>query len=392
MGVIVKKFGGTSLGTIERIDHLAAKIAGERKADDQIVIVVSAMAKTTDYLFSLAYRISDSPYQRELDMLVTAGERISMSLLSMALHKYGVQAISFTGSQSGIITDNCHGNAQIVNVNAFRIKEELNKGKIVIVAGYQGVSPQKEVTTLGRGGSDTTAVALAGYLKADKCQIYTDVDGVYDVDPKYVADARKIHVIDYSTMLILAESGCKVIHSRAVEFAMKYEIDVEIKSSFTENLGTKLIKEVTMEERELKAITGNKTLTVYQIDVSDKSLEGLMALMQSNDCDLLDYTLISEKTMQVVLNNADTTRFERKLKNLSFFEYKRIDDLSSLTFVGQRIKNDLNFLMEVLTAIREFKTEIFQVNRNSMGFTIYLVQHDYDNHIKILHEKFVLEK
>jgi aspartate kinase len=197
MAIIVKKFGGTSLGSIELIRNIARRIALEAGKGDSLVLVVSAMAKTTDELINLAYQISEHPSRRELDMLLTAGERISMSLLSLALQEEGYSSISFTGSQSGIITDERHGNARILNVNAFRIKEELDKGKIVIVAGFQGVSQSKEITTLGRGGSDTSAVALACYLQAKKCEIYTDVDGVYTADPKIVSNAKLLPAIDY---------------------------------------------------------------------------------------------------------------------------------------------------------------------------------------------------
>ncbi|MCK9332781.1 MAG: aspartate kinase, partial [Candidatus Cloacimonetes bacterium] len=190
MAIIVKKFGGTSVGSVELIRSIAKKLAKAYRHGDQLVLVVSAMAKTTDNLFSLAYEITKHPSRREMDMLLTAGERISMSLLSLSLLEEGISSISFTGSQSGIITDDHHGNAKILKVNAFRIHEELAKEKIVIVAGFQGVSINKEITTLGRGGSDTSAVALACYLGADKCEIYTDVEGVYSADPRIVPHAH----------------------------------------------------------------------------------------------------------------------------------------------------------------------------------------------------------
>ena len=183
MNLIVKKFGGSSVATIERIKAIAAHLAEEKKKNVNMVVVVSAMSKTTDQLISLAKEITPKPNARELDMLLTAGERVTMSLLSLALHELGISSISFTGSQSGIITNSSHGNARIQTVNAFRIKEELDKGKLVIVAGFQGVSREKEITTLGRGGSDTSAIALSCYLKASKCEIYTDVDAVYSADP-----------------------------------------------------------------------------------------------------------------------------------------------------------------------------------------------------------------
>ena len=241
MGIIVKKFGGTSVESIDKIKKIAEHIASVKNDNDDIVVVVSAMGKTTDQLFALAYEITKHPNQREMDMLLTAGERITMALLSLALKDLGIQSISFTGSQSGIITDNSHGNAKILSINAFRISEELKKKKVVIVAGFQGVSLEKEITTLGRGGSDTTAVALACFLKADKCEIFTDVSGVFTADPRNVKNVKKIDKISYEEMLYLTLTGSKVLHSRAAEFAYKYQIPLEIKSSFESVSGTEIV-------------------------------------------------------------------------------------------------------------------------------------------------------
>jgi uridylate kinase len=199
MSIIVQKYGGSSVADLDRIGRVAARIRARREAGDQLVVVVSAMGDTTDELLELAKRVSTDPPRRELDMLLTCGERISMALLSMCLHELGVPAISFTGSQSGIITDDSHSQARIVEVRPVRILEELGKAKVVIVAGYQGVSRAREVTTLGRGGSDTTAVALAAALQAEACEIYSDVDGVFSADPRVVPEARKLESLDYET-------------------------------------------------------------------------------------------------------------------------------------------------------------------------------------------------
>lgn len=278
MPIIVKKFGGTSVGNVNLIRGIARRLAKEYHRGNQLVLVVSAMAKTTDNLFSLAYEITQHPSRREMDMLLTAGERISMSLLSLSLLEEGIPSISFTGSQSGIITDNHHGNAKILKVNAFRIHEELAKDKIVIVAGFQGVSTAKEITTLGRGGSDTSAVALACYLGADKCEIYTDVDGVYTADPRIVPKAGFIREIGYADMLALAYNGSKVLHPRAVEFACKYQVPVEVKSSFTFADGTMIRaeespKEVLMEDRVVRAIAHKDNLICYRILPDQEALE-----------------------------------------------------------------------------------------------------------------------
>jgi aspartate kinase len=219
MGIVVQKYGGSSVADVGRIQKVADRVAATRSSGQDVVVVVSAMGDTTDELLGLARKVTESPARRELDMLLSAGERISMALLSMALNARNVPAVSFTGSQSGIITNDAHTNARIVEVRPYRVQDELARGKVVIVAGYQGVSYKKEVTTLGRGGSDTTAVALAAALDAEACEIYSDVDGVYSADPKVVPGARRLSEISYEEMQELAEAGARVLNAQAVEFA-----------------------------------------------------------------------------------------------------------------------------------------------------------------------------
>jgi aspartate kinase len=225
VGAVVQKYGGSSVADVDRIQKVADRIAAAKASGQDVVVVVSAMGDTTDDLLKLAKQVTDNPARRELDMLLSAGERISMALLSMALNARGVPAVSFTGSQSGIVTNDSHTNARIVEVRPFRVQDELARGKVVIVAGYQGVSYKREVTTLGRGGSDTTAVALAAALDAT-CEIYSDVDGVYTADPRVVPDARRLAEISYEEMQELAESGAKVLNAQAVEFAKEKGIAI----------------------------------------------------------------------------------------------------------------------------------------------------------------------
>ncbi len=219
MGIIVQKYGGSSVADVERMRLVADRVATLRRTGTDVVVVVSAMGDTTDELLALARKVSENPARRELDMLLTAGERVSMALLSMALNERGVPAVSFTGSQSGIITNDAHANARIVEIRPYRIQDELACGRVVIVAGYQGVSYRKEITTLGRGGSDTTAVALAAALDAEACEIYSDVAGIFSADPRVVPQARRLSEISYEEMQELAEHGAKVLNAQAVEFA-----------------------------------------------------------------------------------------------------------------------------------------------------------------------------
>src|SRR5688572_23847221 len=238
MPILVQKYGGTSVGTPERIEAVAERIVAARAGGHDLIVVVSAMGETTDHLLDLARQISPHPPRRELDMLLTAGERISMALLAMALEKRGARAASFTGSQSGILTDAGHGRAKIRDVRPFRLREELTRGTIVIVAGFQGVSADKEITTLGRGGSDTTAVALAAVFQAQACEIYTDVAGVFTADPRCVPAAQQLAAIPYREMSALARLGAQVLHARSVDLAARFRVPIHVRTSFGEEEGT----------------------------------------------------------------------------------------------------------------------------------------------------------
>lgn len=232
MAIVVQKYGGSSVADVGKLERVAEKVVATRRAGSDVVVVVSAMGKTTDQLLGLAHQVDASPPRRELDMLLTTGERVSMALLSMAIQKRGEDAISFTGSQSGIITNDRHFDARIIEVRPFRIEDELARGRVVIVAGYQGMSYRREITTLGRGGSDTTAIALAAALGAERAEIYSDVDGVYSADPRVVPDARHLPELGYREMQEMAEAGAKVLNSAAVEFARRARIAIHARSTF----------------------------------------------------------------------------------------------------------------------------------------------------------------
>ncbi len=254
MALVVQKYGGTSVGTPERIGRVADRVVGTRREGNDVVVVVSAMGHSTDELIELAQAVSPHPPAREMDMLLTAGERISMALVAMAIIDRGVDAVSFTGSQAGILTEGEHGSAKIAEIRGQRVRESLDQGKVVIVAGFQGVDPvTKEITTIGRGGSDATAVALAAALGADVCEIYTDVDGVYTADPRIVPSARKLDEIGFEEMLELSASGAGVLMSRSVEFGRRFNIPIHVRSSFNDHQGT-WVKETTMEEAIISGI------------------------------------------------------------------------------------------------------------------------------------------
>ncbi len=239
MTLVVQKFGGTSLADADRIRHVAERVSESREAGNQVVVVVSAMGNTTDDLIDLAAAVSDGTHPREMDMLLTSGERISMALVAMAIEDCGVPAVSFTGSQAGILTTAAHGEAEIVDITPFRVREAIDEGQVVIVAGFQGVSPDsKDVTTLGRGGSDTTAIALAAVLDADVCEIYTDVDGIFTADPRLVAEARRLDEISFDEMYEYAAAGAGVLMPTSVDFGRRYLIPIHVRSSLHDGHGT----------------------------------------------------------------------------------------------------------------------------------------------------------
>jgi aspartate kinase len=259
MSLVVQKFGGTSLADAARIKAVADRVEATRREGHDLVVVVSAMGETTDQLVDLAGEVSDDPSPREMDMLLSAGERISMALLAIALNSRGISAVSFTGSQAGILTDSSHGSAKILDIRGTRVRDSIADGKVVIVAGFQGVDPEsKEVTTLGRGGSDATAVALAAALGADSVEIYTDVDGVFTADPRIVPDATKLAEIPYDEMLELSAGGAGVLMSRSVEFGRRFDIPIHVRSSFHEGEGT-WVRESPMEQAIISGIASDQS-------------------------------------------------------------------------------------------------------------------------------------
>lgn len=389
MSIIIKKFGGTSVGSIDLIRNIANKIASAYQPGEQIVIVVSAMGKTTDQLFEMAYQISDHPSRRELDMLLTAGERITMSLLSLSLQEAGFSSISFTGSQSGIITDDKHGNAKILSVNAFRIIEELNKGKIVIVAGFQGVSLQKEITTLGRGGSDTTAVALACYLNASRCEIYTDVDGVYSADPRIVNTAKKLDTVSYTQMLALAYNGSKVLHPRAVEFGYCYNLNIEVKSSFTFGTGTMLCsdpsdentkKDHIMEYRSVSAIAHKENINCYAISLKDYNILSMLSL------EIFKYYIDNDSVMLYI-----ESKYDKDV--LHFFAEHQIETshiekgLGFVILVGVGMNLDLSILTKTISLCSPF--EIKRITHSDQTIELLIASHSVPACVSVLHDELL---
>nr|HPM02216.1 aspartate kinase [Candidatus Cloacimonadota bacterium] len=314
------------------------------------------------------------------DMLLTAGERISMSLLSLALQELGIQSISFTGSQSGIITDSVHGNAKIQTVNAFRIKEELEKGKIVIVAGFQGVSREKEITTLGRGGSDTSAVALSSYLNAVKCEIYTDVDAVYSADPRYVDNTQPYKNLSYEQMLYLAYQGSKVLQPRAVEFAYKYQIPVEVKSSFTFKEGTMI---QNMENNLVKAIAHKENLLWLKVKCPFSETAQILKTIKTEVFDFF----IQQMELNLLIESKFLEPINTELSDKELIINSK--KYASVTISGVRIAHDNEFVAELIELLEEKHIQIYNLITDGLGVSLIIDQDCYKEALGLIHTKYI---
>jgi aspartate kinase len=318
VSIVVQKYGGSSVADVDKIGVVADKVVATRRQGHDVVVVVSAMGKTTDELIALAKRVSKEPHRRELDMLVTTGERVSMALVAIAIQSRGCDAISFTGSQSGIITNDRHFDARIIEVRPHRIEDELSRGRIVIVAGYQGMSYKREITTLGRGGSDTTAVALAAALSADRCEIYSDVDGVYSADPRVVDGAKHLPEIDLAMLQEMAESGAKVINAQAVEWARRQKITIVARKT-SDGPGAR--ETIAREETTVRARAVASMDRVVLVE-SSNGVDGLVERLGAADIPLLDLSASADRATAVIplLNVPDWERRRASLEDLRMTE------------------------------------------------------------------------
>jgi aspartate kinase len=403
MGLVVQKYGGTSVADAERIKRVASRVVSCVDAGQQVCVVVSAMGYTTDELVDLAAQISPAPHARELDMLLSAGERISMALLSMAINELGREAISFTGSQAGIVTDTRHGRAKIVDVRARRVLEALAEGKIVIVAGFQGVSTTFDVTTLGRGGSDTTAVALAAALGADACEIFTDVSGVFTADPRIVPDARKLHAVSYEEMLELSASGAKVLMLRSVEYARNYGVLVHVRSSFTDEDGTWVREEdERMEQAIISGIahdTSEAKVTILR--VPDRP--GIAARVfrpladEGVNVDMIVQNASDERghtDIFFTLPKDDLARAKPILDAIaSEVGAQGIEtdpEIGKVSLVGAGMKSNPGVAADMFDALGKARINIEILSTSSIRISCVVRAHDVERAVAAIHEKFGL--
>jgi aspartate kinase len=388
-GTVVMKFGGTSVADTGRIKAVARRLAAAREAGNRVVAVLSAMGDTTDELLRLAGEVSPQPAPRELDMLISVGERVSCALAAMAIHDLGHEAISLTGSQAGIVTDTMHGKAKIVDVRARRIHEALDDDRIVLVAGFQGVSTAYDVTTLGRGGSNLTAVALAAALGADGCEMYTDVEGVYTADPRVVPSARKLHAVSYEEMLEMAASGAKVLQLRSVEFARSHGVRLHVRSSFSDADGTWIREE---DERMLeKAIISGVTHTVeeaiYRVEGARAS-ELFQALADAG----ASVDTIIQTGSEIVFSApfGDTAEVTQTLEALDV-RWSTRDDLGKVSLVGAGMKSHPGIAGRTFSTLAEIGIEPEIVNTSPIKIACFVPRDDVERAVKALHEAFELD-
>ncbi len=387
-GLVVMKFGGTSVGTPERLRAVAARLAAAREKGRRVVAVLSAMGHTTDELLDLAHAVSPRPHPRELDMLVSVGERVSCALAAMALIDLGHDAVSLTGSQAGIVTDTVHGKAKIVEVRAKRIHEMLDRGRIVLVAGFQGVSTEFEVTTLGRGGSDTTAVALAAALGADCCEVYTDVDGVFTADPRIVPAARKLDDVSYDEMLELAASGAGVLQLRAVEFARNHGVALHVRSTFTEREGTWIVEEDEMLEKAMiSGVAHTYEETLYRVEgIAAARLFAALAAAQVN------VDTIVQTSSEIVFTAPDGDR-QAAAGALDALDarWSATDDLGKVSVVGAGMKSHPGVAAKTFSTLESVGIEPKIVSTSPIKIACHVERDEVERAVTALHDAFALE-
>lgn len=408
MALIVKKFGGTSVGSVEKIQRVAQRVFKQQQSGDQIVVVVSAMAGETNRLVSLSQEITELPSGREYDMLVSTGEQVTISLLALAIQKLGGQAISFLGHQVKILTDEAHSKARIRSIEGERIHQELQAGKVVVVAGFQGCDEQGNVTTLGRGGSDTTAVALAAALKADVCEIFTDVDGVYTTDPNMVPHAKKIDKIAFEEMLEMSSTGAKVLQIRSVELAAKFQVPLEVRSSFNENPGTlvtseKEIEENLMEDRMVTGVSYNKDEAKVTVrGVPDQpgiasQIFGPISAANIN-VDMIVQNLSSAGTTDLTFTvpQSDLTQamqiIEPVAKKIKAKQVESSTDIVKVSIIGLGMRSHAGVASKMFETLAKENINVQMISTSEIKVSIIIDTKYTELAVRVLHDVFELGK
>ena len=404
MARIVQKYGGTSVGDVERIKKVAERVKGSRDEGHELVVVVSARSGVTNELLARAKAVCEFPSERELDMLLATGEQETIALTAMALHGIGVDAVSYTGAQAGIFTDKVHTKAKIKTINAKPIEKDLKAGKVVIVAGFQGINEEGQITTLGRGGSDLTAIALAAAIKADKCEIYTDVDGVYTADPRVVKTARKLTEISYDEMLELASSGSKVMQTRSVEFAKKYNVVFEVRSSFNHNPGTIVKEEVAyMEKVVVRGVAVDKDQAkVIVSNIRDKPGSAAKVFRALADANVNVDMIVQNVGRQGVANltftvpQTDTAKAVRALEPvltaIGGGQVTVHEHIAKLSVVGVGMKTHSGVAATLFQALADAGINIELISTSEIKISIVLDLDRADEAARMAHTAFQLDQ
>ena len=405
MALYVQKYGGTSVGSVERIEAVADKVKGFREQGHDVVVVVSAMSGETNRLIALANEIQSRPDPREMDTLVSTGEQVTIALLSMALKARGVEARSYTGSQVRILTDRVHTKARIQDIETGRMREDLDQGRVVVVAGFQGVDPDGNITTLGRGGSDTTGVALAAALKADECQIYTDVDGVYTTDPRVVEGARRLEKITFEEMLEMASLGSKVLQIRAVEFAGKYKVPLRVLSSFEDGPGTLITIEddAAVEKPVISGIAFNRDeakLTVVGVpDIPGVASRILGPISQANiEVDMIVQNIAADKTTDFTFtvhrNDYDKAQqvLQQVKEELGAREVVGNNKIAKVSIVGVGMRSHAGVASKMFDALAAENINIQMISTSEIKVSVVLAEKYLELAVRALHSAFDLDE
>ncbi|MER7076549.1 aspartate kinase [Saccharopolyspora antimicrobica] len=407
MALVVQKYGGSSLESADRIKRVAERIVETRKAGNDVVVVCSAMGDTTDELLDLAKQVNPAPPERELDMLLTAGERISNALVAMAIESLGAEARSFSGSQAGVITTSAHQNARIIDVTPGRVQEALDQGQVVLVAGFQGVAQDtKDITTLGRGGSDTTAVAVAAAMNADVCEIYTDVDGIYTADPRIVPNAKHLEHITYEEMLEMAATGAKVLHLRAVEYARRYGVPLHVRSSYSPKPGTTVsgsVEDLSVEQAMITGVSHDRSeakVTVRGVPdnpgvagrifrvVADAEIDIDMVLqnVSSTDSGLTDITFTVARSNGAVA----VAELEKIQEEVGFYKVVYDDEVGKVSLVGAGMRSHPGVTATFCEALSNAGVNIDIINTSEIRISVLIQDTQLDDAVRALHEAFEL--
>ncbi|GAA2817490.1 aspartate kinase [Saccharopolyspora taberi] len=407
MALVVQKYGGSSLESADRIKRVAERIVETRKAGNDVVVVCSAMGDTTDELLDLAQQVNPAPPERELDMLLTAGERISNALVAMAIESLGAEARSFSGSQAGVITTSAHQNARIIDVTPGRVQEALKQGQVVLVAGFQGVSQDtKDITTLGRGGSDTTAVAVAAAMNADVCEIYTDVDGVYTADPRIVSDARHLDRITYEEMLEMAATGAKVLHLRAVEYARRYGVPLHVRSSYSPKPGTIVsgsVEDLSVEQAMITGVAHDRSeakVTVRGVPDNPGIAGRIFRVIADAEIDI-DMVLqnvsstasgLTDITFTVARSNGAlaVAELEKIKAELGFDQVVYDDHVGKVSLVGAGMRSHPGVTATFCEALSQAGVNIEIINTSEIRISVLIRDTQLDDAVAALHNAFEL--